>query len=152
MHPFCRSENNSSDFSMDMGIPSMIGDRYLEPQFFVLDFRKEVNSISLLAGVIEEIEEDIQFDTMIGVVEAQIDEIWKKMYPEDIILLDKIKSEISENITIYTNMPNYLETKHTWDYEVKFGQQYGMYITRYISPYTDKEFYTLNLARDHITL
>lgn len=30
------------------------------------------------------------------------------MYPEDIILLDQIKSEISENIIIYTNMDNRL--------------------------------------------
>ena len=92
------------------------------------------------------------FDTMIGVVEAQIDERWKKMYPEDIVLLDKIKSKIPDLITTYTNMDNHLETKHTQNYEVKFGQQYGIYITRYISPTTDKQFYTLSISRIHITL
>ena len=74
------------------------------------------------------------------------------MYPEDIALLDKIKSEIPDLITTYTNMDNHLETKYNKNYEVKFGQQYGMYITRYISPISEKHFYLLKIARDHITL
>ena len=73
------------------------------------------------------------------------------MYPEDIVLLDKIKSEITENITIYTNMDNHLETKHTWNYVIRYGQQYGMYITRYIGS-DNKVFYTLSISRIHINL
>ena len=151
MHPFCRSENNSSDFSMDMGIPSMIGDRYLEPQFFVLDGRS-YQGTTLVAGVIEEIEEDMQFDTMINILEIQIDEIWKKMYPEDSVLLDKIKSDIPNLITTYTNIDNHLEKEQDKDYEIRFGQFYNLYSTGYISPTTGKQFYNLKLARRHINL
>ena len=156
MPPMVRTDSEDSpDFSMTMGIPNMIGERYIEPQFTVLDYRDKTKydepGISLISGVIEEIEEDMQFDTMIATLNVQIDEIWKKMYPEDIVLLDKIKSEIPDLITTYTNMPNHLETKYNKNYEVKFGQQYGMYITRFIDS-DNKEFYTLNLARDHITL
>ena len=141
------------NFSMGGGYRSLLNDgRAIEAQFTVLDLRIDVNSISLSSGVIEEIEEDMQFALMTEVLEIQIDEIWKKMYPEDTVLLDKIKSEISENITIYTNMPNHLETDHRWRYDVKFGQQYGMYMVRYISPTTEKHFYGLKLARDHISL
>ena len=144
------------NFSMGASYPIYKDGKYIEPIFTVLDYRnKKISSvpgISLISGLIEEIEEDMNFDYMTTMLENQIDEIWKKMYPEDSVLLDKIKSEITENITIYTNMPNHLKTKHTWDYEVKFGQQYGMFITRYISPYTDKHFYTLNLTRRHIAL
>ena len=155
--PMIRTDSDGSpDFSMGASYTVILNDgREIEPQFTVLDYTDEntydVPGISIMSGLIEEIEEDMQFDTMIGVLEAQIDEIWKKMYPEDIILLDKIKSEILENITIYTNMPNHLETKHTWDYEVKFGQQYGMYITRFIG-LDNKDFYLLDITRRHINL
>ena len=156
-YPMERTDpDDNTDFSIGMGIPSLIGERYIEPQFLVLDYRDKTKydepGISLISGVIEEIEEDMQFHVLTAMLEEQIDGVWKKMYPEDSLLLDKIKSEIPDLITTYTNMDNHLETKYNKNYEVKFGQQYGMYITRYISPYTDKEFYTLNLARDHITL
>ena len=140
------------NFSMGTSYNITLEDsREVEPQFTVLDLRIDVNSISLSSGVIEEIEEDMRFTLMTEVLEEQIDGIYKKMYPEDIVLLDKIKSEISENITIYTNMDNHLETKHTWNYVIRYGQQYGMFITRYISPY-GKEFYILDIARDNINL
>ena len=143
------------NFSIGMGIPSLIGERYIEPQFLVLDYRDTTKfdepGISLISGVIEEIEEDMQFDIMTEMLEIQIDEIWKKMYPEDIILLDKIKSELPDLITTYTNMDNHLETKHTRNYKVKFGQWYFLKILRYISPYTGKHFYTLRMSRLHNT-
>ena len=148
--------DDSPDFSMGGGLSRMIGNRYTEVQFTVLDYRDKTKydepGISLISGVIEEIEEDMQFALMTEVLEIQIDEIWKKMYPEDTVLLDKIKSEIPDLITTYTNMDNHLETKYNKNYEVKFGQQYGMYITRYISPISRKYFYLLDIARDHITL
>ena len=142
------------NFSMGGGLSRMIGNRYTEVQFTVLDGRnyEDAQSTSLVAGVIEEIEEDMQFSLMTEVLEIQIDEIWKKMYPEDIVLLDKIKSEIPDLITTYTNMDNHLETKHTRDYIIRFGQQYGMYITRYISPISGKYFYLLDISRIHINL
>ena len=142
------------NFSMGGGLSRMIGNRYTEVQFTVLDGRnyEDAQSTSLVAGVIEEIEEDMQFSLMTEVLEIQIDEIWKKMYPEDIALLDKIKSEIPDLITTYTNMDNHLETKHTRDYIIRFGQQYGMYITRYISPISGKYFYLLDISRIHINL
>ena len=140
------------NFSMGGGFRTFLNDgREIEPQFTVLDLRDGANAIALSSGVIEEIEEDMNFALMIGVLEIQIDEIWKKMYPEDIILLDKIKSEISENITTYTNIPNHLETDHRWRYDVKFGQQYGLYISKFIG-LDKKEFYTLKLARDYVNL
>ena len=145
-------EEGDPSFSMGGGVSQMIDDRYMEAQFTVLDLRgKGGNSIALSLGVIEEIEEDMRFTLMIEVLEEQIDGIFKKMYPEDIILLDKIKSEISENITTYTNMPNHLETDHRWRYDVKFGQQYGLYISRFID-LDKKEFYTLKLARYYVNL
>ena len=149
-------EEGDPNFSMMSGYNTSLKDgRELEPQFTVLDYRDKTKfdepGISLMSGVIEEIEKDMNFTLMIGVLEIQIDEIWKKMYPEDVILLDKIKSEISENITIYTNIPNHLETKHTWDYDVKFGQQYGIYITRFIG-LDNKNFYVLDITRRHINL
>ena len=144
--------DDSPDFSMGGGLSRMIGNRYTEVQFTVLDLRNGGNSIALSSGVIEEIEEDMQFALMIEVLEEQIDGIFKKMYPEDIFLLDKIKSEISENITIYTNIPNHLETDHRWRYDVKFGQQYGLFISRYISPISGKHFYMLDIARYYVNL
>ena len=153
MQPMVRTRKEGDpNFSMGTSYNITLEDsREVEPQFYVLDLRIDVNSISLLAGVIEEIEENMRFTLMTEVLEEQIDGIYKKMYPEDIVLLDKIKSEISENITIYTNMDNHLETKHTWNYVIRYGQQYGMFITRYISPY-GKEFYILDIARDNINL
>ena len=148
-------EEGDPNFSMMSGYNLSLKDgRELIPQFTVLDGRnyKDAQSTSLVAGVIEEIEEDMQFDTMIATLNVQIDEIWKKMYPEDIVLLDKIKSEIPDLITTYTNMPNHLETKHTRDYIIRFGQQYGMYITRYISPISGKYFYLLDISRIHISI
>ena len=147
-------EEGDPNFSMGGGLSRMIGNRYTEVQFTVLDGRnyEDAQSTSLVAGVIEEIEEDMQFSLMTEVLEIQIDEIWKKMYPEDIALLDKIKSEIPDLITTYTNMDNHLETKHTRDYIIRFGQQYGMYITRYISPISGKYFYLLDISRIHINL
>ena len=145
-------EEGDPNFSMMSGYNTSLKDgRELEPQFTVLDLRIDVNSISLSSGVIEEIEEDMQFALMTEVLEVQIDEVWKKMYPEDIILLDKIKSEISENITIYTNMPNHLEIDHRWRYEIRFGQFYRLFITRYIG-LDKKEFYGLEISRDYINL
>ena len=140
------------NFSMGGGLSRMIGNRYTEVQFTVLDLRIDVNSISLVAGVIEEIEEDMNFTLMTEVLEIQIDEIYKKMYPEDVILLDKIKSDIPNLITTYTNMDNHFEKTHDKDYEIRFGQFYGIYITGYISPTTGKHFYGLKLARDYINL
>ena len=153
MQPMIRTDSEDSpDFSMGTSYNITLEDsREVEPQFLVLDLREGANAISLSSGVIEEIEEDMQFTLMTEVLEEQIDEIWKKMYPEDVILLDKITSEISENITIYTNMDNHLETDHRWRYDVKFGQQYGLYISRYMSPY-GKEFYILKIARDYVNL
>ena len=143
------------NFSMGGGVSQMIDDRYMEAQFYVLDYRDKTKydepGISLISGLIEEIEEDMQFTLMTEILEEQIDEIWKKMYPEDIVLLDKIKSEIPDLITTYTNMDNHLETKHTRDYIIRFGQQYGMYITRFID--SDKKyFYALRITRVHINL
>ena len=141
------------NFSMGGGYRSLLNDgRAIEAQFTVLDLRIDVNSISLSSGVIEEIEEDMQFALMTEVLEAQIDEIWKKMYPEDSVLLDKIKSDIPNLITTYTNMDNHLETDHTLDYEIRFGQFYGLYIARYISPISGKYFYMLDISRDYINL
>ena len=156
MQPMVRTRKEGDpNFSMGTSFKALLDDkREIEPQLYVLDGRnyEDAQSTSLVAGLIEEIEEDMQFDIIIEILEIQIDEIWKKMYPEDIVLLDKIKSEIPDLITTYTNIPNHLETKHTRDYIIRFGQQYGMYITRYISPYTDKQFYALRITRVHITL
>ncbi len=154
---FTRTDaDDSPDFSMMSGYSLSLKDgRELEPQFLVLDYRDKTKfdepGISLISGVIEEIEEDMQFDIMIATLNVQIDEIYKKMYPEDIILLDKIKSDIPNLITTYTNMDNHLEKDHDIDYEIRFGQFYGLYIARYISPY-GKEFYILDVARDYINL
>ena len=152
MQPMVRTDpDDKSDFSMTMGIPSMVGNRYLEPQFTVLDGR-EYQGTTLVAGLIEEIEEDMQFALMTEVLEEQIDGIYKKMYPEDSILLDKIKSEIPNLITTYTNIDNHFEKTHDKDYEIRFGQFYNLYITGYISPISGKHFYGLKLARRHINL
>ena len=141
------------NFSMGASYTVILNEdgRELEPQFTVLDGR-EYRGTTLVAGVLEEIEEDMQFDTMIGVLEIQIDEIWKKMYPEDIILLDKIKSDIPNLITTYTSMDNHFEKTHDKDYEIRFGQFYNLYITGFISPIDGKHFYGLKLARRHINL
>ena len=153
MPPMVRTRKEGDpNFSMGASYTVILNDdgRELEPQFYVLDYSDkntyDVPGVSLISGLIEEIEEDMQFDTMIGVVEAQIDEIWKKMYPEDIILLDKIKSEIPENITTYTNIPNHLETNHGWNYEVRHGQWYYLKILRFIGS-DNKKFYTLSISR-----
>ena len=148
-------EEGDPNFSMMSGYNTSLKDgREIVPQFTVLDGRnyEDAQSTSLVTGLIEEIEENMQFTLMTEVLEIQVDEIWKKMYPEDIILLDKIKSEIPDLITTYTNMDNHLETKHTRDYIIRFGQQYGIYITRYISPISRKHFYLLDISRDHISI
>ena len=152
-HMVRTDSEDSPDFSMGASYTVILNEdgRELEPQFLVLDGRS-YQGTTLVAGVLEEIEEDMQFDTMIGVLEAQIDEIWKKMYPEDSILLDKIKSDIPDLITTYTNMDNHLEKDHDKDYEIRFGQFYGLSIARYISPISGKHFYILGIARRHINL
>ena len=153
MPPMIRTDSEDSpDFSMGTSFKALLDDkREIEPQFLVLDYSDEnmydVPGISLITAVIEEIEEDMQFDTITEILEIQIDEMWKKMYPEDIVLLDRIKSEIPDLITTYTNMDNHLETDHEKDYEIRHGQWYYIYVTRYISPYTGKQFYTLRMSR-----
>ena len=151
--PMVRTDSEDSpDFSMGTSYKATLDDnRELDPQFYVLDLRIDVNSISLLVGVIEEIEEDMNFTLMIEVLEIQIDKIYKKMYPEDVILLDKIKSEIPDLITTYTNMDNHLEKEYEKNYIIRYGQQYGLFITGYNSP-SGKHFYNLKLARDNINL
>ena len=153
MQPMVRTRKEGDpNFSMGTSFKALLDDkREIEPQFYVLDYSDKTKfdepGISLISGVIEEIEEDMQFDTMTEILEIQIDEIWKKMYPEDIILLDKIKLEMPDLITTYTNMDNHLETDHEKDYEIRHGQWYYIYVTRYISPYTGKQFYTLRMSR-----
>ncbi len=152
-YPMERTDpQDKTDFSMGGGFRTLLNDgRAIEPQFTVLDGRS-YQGTTLVAGVIEEIEEDMQFDTMTAMLEEQIDGIYKKMYPEDSILLDKIKSDIPNLITTYTNMDNHLEKDHDIDYEIRFGQFYGLSIARYISPISGKHFYILDIARRHINL
>ena len=144
-------EEGDLNFSMMSGYNASLKDgRELEPHFTILDGR-EYQGTTLVAGLIEEIEENMRFTLMTEVLEEQIDGIYKKMYPEDVILLDKIKSDIPNLITTYTNMDNHLEKDHDIDYEIRFGQFYNLYISRYTSS-DKKEFYSLNLARRHINL
>ena len=156
MPPMVRTDSdNSPNFSMAIGVSSIIEGKEIRPQFFVLDGRnyKDDQGTTLIAGVSQETEilgEEIDFSLMTSIIERQIDEIYKKMYPEDIVLLDKIKSEISENITIYMNKPNRLEIDHDWDYDIRFGQQYGLYIALFTSSNPTKYYYALRIARRHI--
>ena len=111
-----------------------MGLSYEKSQNSTKDYRDKTKfdepCIYLITVVIKEIEEDIQFRMITYILEKQVDEVWKKMYLEDIALLDRIKSKVPKNITIYTNIPNHLEINHGWRHEIKFGQWYYLKILR----------------------
>ena len=145
---------DSLDYSMTtMGL-SIIKDKKIETSFSIYEAEDHLDDqmILLISQVLEEKEEDMNFDIMTGILERQIDEIWKKMYPEDIILLDQIKSEISENIIVYTNMDNHLETDHTVSYDARVGQFYVLWLDSHIGLDVEKQFYSLNVTRMNLKM
>ena len=150
-------EEGDPNFSMGTEHFSLVNNKEIVPQFLVLDHRKyeDGQGVVLLIGVSQEIDKtgkDIDFSLMTEILEKQIDGVYKKMYPEDIVLLDKIKSEIPNLITTYTNMDNHLEKDHDIDYSIRYGQQYGLRIYYFISANPTKYYYVFRVSRLHINL